>query len=960
VAVFRNAGGGNFLPEALYPTIPHSIDIIAADLDGDGDTDVAVAGSGASGAQILWGDGDGALVAGPGLPGATLSYAIAAADFDGDGDTDLAYDRGADQSILVLHRESNGQYSPPQRLFVGVFPKALAAGDWNGDGRPDLATAYIDGLLFVRPDIGQQIAPAATHVIGSALRSGDFNNDGHADLFVLIASDQSALYLGDGALGLWLSGFTMPGVVLHAVDFNGDGNLDVATWDATWLGNGQGGFTMSAPVGGPVVADFNVDGRPDVLTYSTDPFLGIFTLTVRLGDGAGGFGAPISTTMSIIMLVQAGPVVAGLFDGDNLPDVAFLILGNLRFLRGNGAGGFGTSTSVPGPSHNSGLTVGDFNDDGYSDILNNTAVKWGGPSGLTNGPTLAFGAGGYLADVNGDGVDDVASTSLTLGDRGGNLRQLHLFTGGGGAVIADWNGDGRADLARGGGTFEVKLFVAANCQARTLGLVSPPSTCNTPGAPFATQPVVAAMDVAGNVVCPAGAVSATLMPGTGTPGAVLGGTTTAPLVDGAATFTDLSVDQPGRRYRLSFDSPGLVPVTSPTFSQGLAPVVTGAPLACPGRPELYAVGQGYDSYEWRLDGTFQATSASVLLDLPTGPHTVDVTVEQDACSATDSLAVESAPPSIDVTVAGPTTVCPACTAGLLGANPVAATNAPLQWGYRLQSSGAITPLPGQTGTTYRLAGSDFPGPGAYFVVASVDCGSTAVSNEVPVTVTASQPAQEIAHGTRREDDLGAQPAVRSYLLAQEPRASYEIVVDATSGDIAAAAGPLVEHVAGDGLTVLGSSAPVGTGPSRSLRVVNASASRQIDFVRVTSASCGTDCGSDDVYALRAYETTLRATRFNNSGSQTTIVLLQNGGSGAVSGEVHFWSPAGAPLAGHPFTLGPRELLVLSAASLPQLSGQGGSITISHDGPHGTLAGKAVAIEPATGFSFDTPFTTRVR
>jgi hypothetical protein len=38
----------------------------------------------------------------------------------------------------------------------------------------------------------------------------------------------------------------------------------------------------------------------------------------------------------------------------------------------------------------------------------------------------------------------------------------------------------------------------------------------------------------------------------------------------------------------------------------------------------------------------------------------------------------------------------------------------------------------------------------------------------------------------------------------------------------------------------------------------------------------------------------------------------------------------------------------------------GSITVSHDGPYGALAGKAVALDPATGLSYDTPLTTRPR
>ena len=37
---------------------------------------------------------------------------------------------------------------------------------------------------------------------------------------------------------------------------------------------------------------------------------------------------------------------------------------------------------------------------------------------------------------------------------------------------------------------------------------------------------------------------------------------------------------------------------------------------------------------------------------------------------------------------------------------------------------------------------------------------------------------------------------------------------------------------------------------------------------------------------------------------------------------------------------------------------GGSITVTHDGPYAGLTGKAVALEPVTGFSFDTPMLNR--
>jgi len=38
----------------------------------------------------------------------------------------------------------------------------------------------------------------------------------------------------------------------------------------------------------------------------------------------------------------------------------------------------------------------------------------------------------------------------------------------------------------------------------------------------------------------------------------------------------------------------------------------------------------------------------------------------------------------------------------------------------------------------------------------------------------------------------------------------------------------------------------------------------------------------------------------------------------------------------------------------------GTITVGHDGRYGDLSGKAVALEPATGFSFDSPMGYRPR
>jgi hypothetical protein len=222
---------------------------------------------------------------------------------------------------------------------------------------------------------------------------------------------------------------------------------------------------------------------------------------------------------------------------------------------------------------------------------------------------------------------------------------------------------------------------------------------------------------------------------------------------------------------------------------------------------------------------------------------------------------------------------------------------------------------------------------------------------------------ELGHGSMLWGDLAADPGpatdVDFYRLAQAARASYEIVVDGTSGDVGP--GLLLERLASDNVTVLQSGAAAGTGGSVSLRWENTVATTVAgQHIRVRSGGCTLSCGADDLYRIRAYETTYGIPRFNNSGSQVTVVLLQNPTSQAVSGRLHFWDSAGALLHTHAFNIAARGLLQLNGATVPALQGRSGSITVSSDARYGTLAGKAVSLEGATGLSFDSPMTARPR
>jgi hypothetical protein len=60
------------------------------------------------------------------------------------------------------------------------------------------------------------------------------------------------------------------------------------------------------------------------------------------------------------------------------------------------------------------------------------------------------------------------------------------------------------------------------------------------------------------------------------------------------------------------------------------------------------------------------------------------------------------------------------------------------------------------------------------------------------------------------------------------------------------------------------------------------------------------------------------------------------------------------------THAPKSLLVFNTSTIPALLGVSGTVTVSHDGRYSDLAGKGVALEPATGFSFDSPMVPRAR
>jgi ELWxxDGT repeat protein len=271
-----------------------------------------------------------------------------------------------------------------------------------------------------------------------------------------------------------------------------------------------------------------------------------------------------------------------------------------------------------------------------------------------------------------------------------------------------------------------------------------------------------------------------------------------------------------------------------------------------------------------------------------------------------------------------------------------------------------------SGTTLTLPISILPDtieePNETFAL-QLDAGNDAVLPDVaPIGVIldddgiAANPPVEIAHGSRITADL-APPAGRTsdvdfYVYRADLHSSYEIVLDAVSGD---AAPITLERVVEDG-GVFQTATATGTGTSVALRFPGLGTSGE--HLRVRSDACGTTCGADDVYRLRMYETTLSAPRVNTTGTQATAIVLQNTTDRAVQAVAAFWSDGGVLWGLHLAAVPPHGTTVVDVGTV--VSQFAGSLTVGHDAPYGALVGKVVSADPATGLAFETALTPKPR
>ncbi len=313
-------------------------------------------------------------------------FYVHASDMDGDGFTDLVgYSetslQGFRGQVIISPGNGNSGFGTPVTINApaGFNISNIIVGDYDADNLKDIV------VRFNLPSQTLQVYRNNGNLTFSAapLRSPaesifmidmlDINNDGKGDLISLAGTTyRYHLGVGDGT-------FQAPvnfanGLSMKPADFNSDGKPDLITESALYINQGGGAFTTIPNVltlGGfervHDVRDYNGDGKPDVVTLLiATP--GILSIHMNLGNntfqrtsypidfGGGGFDT------------GNAKLLFGNFGGNAAPDIinSAPIYKKVMLFTNDGAGVF--SGQIFNYNYNGSFT-GEFNADGKTDAV---------------------------------------------------------------------------------------------------------------------------------------------------------------------------------------------------------------------------------------------------------------------------------------------------------------------------------------------------------------------------------------------------------------------------------------------------------------------------------------------------------------------------------------------------------------------------------------------------------------
>ena len=294
IAMLLGDGAGGFSPPLQTALNSNPAALVVADFNNDNHLDLAV-GTGVTNAwtqQILLGQGDGTFTNGVVLPQPISTFNNEVADFNGDGNVDLVVTSAqiADSTLFVWLGNGNGTFGTGISYPSNVAPANMVIADFNHNGTLDIAVANSSAttVSILNGNGNGTFAVPVTFqfpgVVGRLREVGDVNLDGWADIAATVAvngAPNNLMLLVNDRNG----GFEPPREIIGPVnigfttnaDFNGDGRPDLVAISfqnnqiMIMEGDGAGNFTqVAAYLTGPgqnhlLALDLNHDDRPDIV-----------------------------------------------------------------------------------------------------------------------------------------------------------------------------------------------------------------------------------------------------------------------------------------------------------------------------------------------------------------------------------------------------------------------------------------------------------------------------------------------------------------------------------------------------------------------------------------------------------------------------------------------------------------------------------------------------------------------
>lgn len=314
-----------------------------------------------------------------------------------------------------------------ERVIPGFVTKLVAHGDVDRDGDQDVILGVGTGARILTNDgTGQFSTAVYTFPTGAnAMAVGDVDGDRDLDVYIGTSNERYLLRNG-GAAGFTTEQISPPGPATTAtlVDLDGDGDLDLIRAEIfsamiTSINDGAGTFVdvplLPSTTFGLITqihaADFNEDGRPDILGIQGG------TANELLLSSASGY----TNASGSLALPVAGRAAIGDFNGDRHLDIAYSSPGFSGIYFGDGSGGFRPAgLAFPQRSLIS-FAVADFDEDGDLDLagvdnqFQNTQPVFlyfnDGTGAFTDETasrfSVALGPGNAIAAADFDGDDDV-------------------------------------------------------------------------------------------------------------------------------------------------------------------------------------------------------------------------------------------------------------------------------------------------------------------------------------------------------------------------------------------------------------------------------------------------------------------------------------------------------------------------------------------------------------------------